>query len=233
MLMALDHLVLAIDRRQLDDLRQQLYAAGFLPAGDPGDNDGHETSDENFVYANGAYLELVWERRDGAGPPIWFKRIPRLQGVGFSTNDYAGDIAPWMGEEGAWDVQVSKVLADGQRFFARGSGPIPMEENEFYLFIMDREQPRMVLGAEPRLRRLTFSGTDAEVWRERLGRWLKLPQADGGYVFDGTEFRFEPDSYDGSWVSLMYTVPSGGGSIPLAHGELALVPESEWAGDGG
>jgi hypothetical protein len=229
MLKALDHLVMAIDRNKLDEIRQQLYDAGFAPGGDPGSHDTTETADENFVYANGAYLELVWELRDGSGPAIWFERIPRLQGVGFSTSDYAADIASWMQEENAWDIQVSKELEDGGRFYARGSGPIPMLENEFYVFIMDREQPRMALGAAPRLRRLTFAGTEADVWRERLGRWLDLPQDDEGYSFDGTQFRFEPDSVSGTWVSLLYTVPSGGGSIPLAHGELSLVPEDEWS----
>jgi hypothetical protein len=227
--MALDHLVMAIDREQLAATGEALRAAGFEPGGDDGDHTNTETADQNWVYANGAYLELVWERAHGSGPAVWFERIPRLQGVGFTTNDYRGDIEPWMSEEGAWDLQVSKVLADGKRFFARGSGPIPMFENEFYVFIMDREQPRFPLGARPTLRRLRFAGTDADEWRARLGKWLHLPEQDGGYQFDGVEFSFEPDSYPGTWVSLVYTVPTGAATIPLAHGELRLLSEVDWS----
>jgi hypothetical protein len=230
MLKALDHLVMAIDRDRLDDIRQQLYAAGFWPGGDPGEHETTKTADENFVYADGAYLELVWELSDASGPSVWFERIPRLQGVGFSSDDYAADIAPWKDEDGAWDVRYAKVLEDGSRFEVRGGGPIAMFDNEFYIFVMDRELPRFPLGAEPRLRRLTFAGTDAELWRERLARWTPMPESDGGgYVFDGTEFRFEPDSFPGSWVSLLYTVPGEGATIPLAHGELVLLQESEWS----
>ena len=219
MITQIDHIILAVDGDSHEALSGQLKGAGFVHA-DAGRHAGG-TENENVAFAGGGFLELLREQSPGSGPPIWFVETPRVQGVGFSTDDYDHDIAGWVDGPGAWNERFDKTLADGTVSSCQAAGPLPREL--FYPFCMDRAAtPWATLGATPRLRRLIFAGAAHQEWRDRFVAWFDLPIIDNGLVCGDVELSFVNGPHPDMRASLAFDVVSAGARIPISGGVIEL-----------
>jgi hypothetical protein len=217
----IDHIILAVDAADKPALSQRLKDAGFVH----GDNGKHPggTANETVAWAGGAFLELLYEQSPGSsGNRNWWRETPRVQGVGFATDNYADDITTWGSPPGSWDRDFPSVRDDGQPASCRAAGPLA-HENEFYVFYMDRPAPDFGdRGATAKLTDVTVRSTDPDAWREKFATWFRLPSQDGALTCDGVTFRFEPGDHEVR-LSLTFEVPGGGGAIPIAGGSIELV----------
>jgi hypothetical protein len=215
-----DHLILAIDRDRHAELSSRLHEAGFVHA-DAGAHPGG-TANENVAFAGGAFLELLFEQSPGSGPAAWFGETPRLQGIGFSTSDFARDSATFLENPGAWDEIFAKVLDDGTKVSSRAAGPVP--RNEFYVFCMARAAPPWRgLGATPRLVEVRFTGREHGLWRERFSDWFSLRPSGDDLLCGDVTFGFEDGPHPQMRGSLTFAVDQAAGVIPISGGTIELV----------
>ena len=220
MLTQIDHIIIAVSSAEQQAISARLKEAGFVH-GDAGRHPSG-TANENVAFASGAFLELLYEQQPGSGPTVWFADTPRVQGIGFSTTDYATDIAAWGSPPGSWDRIFPKTMANGEPSQCRAAGPLPMQE--LYVFYMDRPAPEFGgLGATARLTGVTFRGADHQLWRERFQNWFRLPAADGVLRCGEVGFGFEPGEHSAVRLSLTFAVQQGEGSIPISGGTIELV----------
>src|ERR1700686_4502405 len=169
MITQIDHIILSVAKEGLTPLSNRLREAGFVH-GDAGRHPGG-TANENVAFNGGAFVELLYEQSSGSGPAVWFRETPRVQGIGFSTTNYEGDIASWISLPSAWNRPFHKPLEDGRQMTSQAAGPLPMEE--FYVFCMDREAPPFSnLGASAKLESITFVGSEVALWRSRFENWF-------------------------------------------------------------
>jgi len=219
MIVQIDHIILAIDRTYYPELSSQLKAAGFVHA-DAGKHSGG-TQNENVAFAGGAFLELLHEQSAGSGPAEWFGETPRVQGIGFSTNDYEHDIASWVNNPGAWDQQFSKTLVDGTVSTCQAAGPLP--RHTFYPFVMDRPAtPWGSLGASAVLREVTFAGAAYRQWHERFAGWFGLQGDDGSLNCGDAKLKFVDGPHPDMRASLSFDVATAGRQIPISGGTIEL-----------
>jgi hypothetical protein len=219
----IDHIIVAVSSADQPALSARLKEAGFVH-GDAGRHPGG-TANENVAFASGAFLELLYEQEPGSGPAVWFGDTPRVQGIGFSTADYAADIAAWGRPPGSWDRTFPKILDNGQPSECRAAGPLPMQE--FYVFYMDRPAPDFGgLGATARLTGVTFRGADHQLWQDRFRTWFRLPAAGRNLSCGDVTFRFEPGDHSAVRLSLTFAVRQGEGTIPISGGTIELVKDS-------
>ena len=225
MLTQVDHIIVAVARDEQPELSRRLKAAGFVH-GDAGKHEGG-TANENVAFAGGGFLELLYEQEDGSGPAVWYEETPRVQAIGFGTDEYESDITTWAGAEGSWDHDFTKALDSGGTLRMRAGGPIPRDE--FYVFYMRRIRPSYdVSQATARLTEVRFAGKQAEFWRERLASWFRLP-GDGADLHspEGVRFCFQDGPHPRVRLSLAFDVQSGEGTIPLAGGTIELRRATE------
>ena len=217
----IDHIIVAVHAAQRTALSEQLRAAGFVH-GDAGTH-GESTANENVAFAGGGFLELLYEQSPGSGPGVWFAETPRVQGIGVSTDDYAGDIAAWGTPPGSWDQTFGKILDTGQPSECRAAGPIPRDE--FYVFYMDRPETDFTgLGATARLTDIIVRGEQSPLWHDRFRYWFGLPAADGGLRCGDVTFRFEPGPHPAIRLSLKFAVdPAAAAVIPISGGTIELA----------
>lgn len=234
MIFAVDHIVFAVaasDRAPLADL---LVGRGLATI--PLELDFPEigAASESVATADGSFVELVYETKPGKAPAAWFEALPRVIGVGFSSDDFERDVAAWGEQEGMWLMDEDKTLADGSVLNIHAAGPHPHFE-DLYVFLMDRtELPYADRGARAGLRALTFSGATAHDWRDRLAGWFGLVHTPAGFrVGDGRgseiEVRFEANDSAGVQVSPTFGVPFYAEPIALAAGEIRFTRLGEGA----
>jgi hypothetical protein len=220
MITEIDHIIIAVDRPQQGELSERLKRAGLVH----GDAGRHPTgtANENVAFSSGGFLELLYEAEPGAANPVWFAETPRVQGVGFSTTDYAADVAGFTQDDGSWNRVFTKEQDDGSRTAILAAGPLPM--NEFYPFVMDRPSPPFAdLGATARLTSLTFAGARHAHWRERFQEWFSLSERNGGLLAGDVELRFVDGPHPDMRTSLELAVSDAAGSIPISGGAIELV----------
>jgi hypothetical protein len=210
-----DHLVLCGRREDLRRLRDCLSPAGFVPVPGRLRFDEIGAHSESLAYRGGGFVEVVYEVRPGEAPRPWFDGpVPRLIGIGVSSDAFERDTAGWL-----WTMDDEQVLDDGSTLRSHAAGPHE-HLSGLYVFAMDR--PDRVLdhpglGGTAELAALTFAGRDAEAWGERLRGWLGRPDAIGG-----VELRFVDAGAPGVAVTPTFRVGSAAGSVPLAAGSIEL-----------
>lgn len=220
MITQIDHIILSVAQEGLPELSDRLKQAGFVH-GDAGQHPGG-TANENVAFRGGAFIELLHEQSPGSGPAVWFRETPRIQGIGFSTTDYEGDIAPWISLSTAWNRPFHKMLEDGRQMTSQAAGPLPMEE--FYVFCMDREGPPFSsLGATAKLESITFAGSEAGLWHNRFRDWFGLKELRNSLLCGDVQLRFEEGPHPRIRASLRFLVQTRGGTIPVSGGSIELL----------
>jgi hypothetical protein len=209
-----DHLVLCGTRDDHRRLGERLVPAGFVPVPGRLRFDDHGVHSESLAYRDGAFVEVVYEVGPGA-PEVWFGHgLPRVMGIGVSTDAFAEDTAGWH-----WTMDETQTLDDGTPHRIVAAGPHE-HRSEVYLFAMDRPDRSLdhpQLGGSARLAALTFAGAEHELWRSRLASWLGEASAVGD-----VELRFEPGPHERIAVTPTFAVDAAPGMVELAAGELRL-----------
>jgi hypothetical protein len=212
----IDHLVLAGTPADHAALCERLTPAGFVPVPGRLRFDEIGAHSESLAYAEGAFVEVVYEVRVGAAPRVWFDApLPRLMGIGVSSDDFDRDTAGW-----EWTMDEEQTLHDGSTLRIHAAGPHP-HMSSLYLFAMDRPDrvlDHRGLGGTARLVELRFEGRDHLHWRTRTKRWLGRADAVGDVAL-----RFVPGSLAGIAVTPVFAVPGGAGWAELAAGAIELV----------
>lgn len=218
MIFGVDHLVLCGGRNDLELIRSRLSPAGFVPVPGRLRFDEIGAHSESLAYQGGGFVEVVYEVRPGEGPPVWFEgRVPRLMGIGVSSDDFERDTAGWL-----WRMDEEQVLDDGSPLRIHAAGPHE-HLSPVYLFAMDRPGRRLDyphLGGVARLVSLTFVGQEASLWQQQLGVWLGDSEAIGE-----VELRFIEGNETGVVVTAGFRVPAAAGTFALASGSLELVAD--------
>lgn len=216
MIFGIDHLVLAGTRADHASLSERLAPAGFAQVPGRLRFDEIGAHSESLAYAHGAFVEVVYEVREGAAPRVWFDGpVPRVMGIGVSTDDFERDTAGW-----EWTMDEEQVLDDGSTLRIHAAGPHE-HLSALYIFAMDRADRILDhpgLGGTAQLMELRFEGRDCGAWRSRLARWLGSSEAVGEVAL-----RFDEGGREGVAVTPVFAVPGGAGSVPLAAGAIELV----------
>lgn len=213
----IDHLVFCGTRADRTRLAERLGPAGFVAVPGKLRFDKLGVHSESLAYRGGGYVEIVYQVEPDRAPAVWFApEMPRLMGIGFSTDSFDEDTAGWL-----WTMDEEQILDDGSRLRIHAAGPHE-HLSEFYVFAMDRpdrtlDHPQLCGTAE--LVALTFSGAEHVRWRECLEDSLGLD----GHV-GAIELRFEPGPHPRVAATPTFRVRAADGVVPLATGAIRLAP---------
>jgi hypothetical protein len=217
---SIDHVVFSATRKQRTGLLAALHSSGFAALPDDFHLEFPEDgcASDSTGYRGGASLEFVYPGDQADGPGPWFAEVPRVIGLGFSSDSFEADTA-WDGDPGAWTMPE-------QQGFPNSAGPHE-HFSDFYVFVMNRKDgllqfPELTSG--PRLTAITLAGGGASVWRDRLSRWLALPASGDGLAVGDVRIGFTDGPHPGVRATLTFEVSGGPAVIPLGSGELRLVP---------
>src|SRR5260370_41684778 len=86
-----DHVVLAAKRQQASDLITALQGYGFSPLDYHLEFPDDHLASDSVGLQGGISLEFVYETAEHEGPAAWFDQVPRVIGIGFSSDDFAID----------------------------------------------------------------------------------------------------------------------------------------------
>jgi len=210
----IDHLVLCGTRDDHRRLAERLGRSGFSTVPNPFRFDDIGAHSQSLAFRDGAYVEVVYEVGPGA-PAVWFGGdVPRVMGIGVSTDDYERDTAGW-----TWHMDETLTLDDGTPHRIIGAGPHE-HLSELYVFAMDRPDRRLdwpEIAGSPRLEAIRFEGAGSGEWRDNFARWFGSSEAIGEVAL-----RFEDGPHARVAVSLEFAVESEPGSVPLAVGAIEL-----------
>ena len=216
MIFGIDHLVLCGSRDNLERLRARLSPAGFVPVPGKLRFDEIGAHSESLAYRGGGFVEVVYEVRADEAPRAWFDGpVPRVIGIGVSSDDFEHDTAGWL-----WTMDEEQVLEDGTSLRIHAAGPHE-HLSPLYLFSMDRPERTLDhphLGGLAELASLTFNGQEAALWRRQLDKWL-----GGSDAIGDIELRFVEDGERGAVVTPAFKVTAAAGTVPLAAGSIELV----------
>lgn len=214
MFFGIDHIVVCGTRDDHRALAKRLGPAGFTPVPGRLRFDENGVHSESLAYRGGGFVEVVYPVGPNA-PTAWFsKDVPRVIGIGVSTDAFETDTAGWL-----WSMDEELLLDDGSRHRIHAAGPHE-HLSELYLFAMDRPDRTLdhpELGGTATLVQLTFSGGEHELWRDRLHGWLGKAERIGD-----VEVRFEPSPHPGVQVSLTFRVLASPRSVRLSTGAIEL-----------
>jgi hypothetical protein len=187
MLIGIDRVIIPIDEGERNELSQRLVDAGLVYAGDTGLED-HPTADAHFALERGGFIELVWEREPGTSPfPNLFDDMPRVAGLGFTSNEFDADRQRFAGEKTAWLWERSAEEGGA----SRSAGPATVGKEDPYLFLIDGQRlPYVESGAAGRLTEIVIEGTSAPERRRRYADSLAVPFEDQQFVVGDTTVRF-------------------------------------------
>ena len=228
MIFAIDHIVFGVSPEQSRRLRAKLVRAGFTPEPFALEFPEIGAASESVSFAGGGFIEFVAAFDESLAPPIWFADIPRVIGLGFSSDDFDAD-TNWSAETGAWVMNEDHRLPDGSRLSIHAAGP-HAHFSEFYAFVMDRPDGHLQFPerkAGPRLRSLSFAGETADLWRERFSEWFRLPSAAGSLAVGDVELRFEHRREPGIRVTPRFNGASRSESVELTTGSIELVASAK------
>ena len=222
MIFGVDHVVFAstaADRRGIGD---RLESAGARAESFTLDFPEDGVSSDSWSLASGAYLEFVVERPGRSGPSRWFDAPTRVIGVGFSSDDFAADVA-WPGEEGRWRLDEEVVLPDGSHHRIVAAGPHE-HASPFYVFVMDRPGRRLDFPpneAAPRLIGIDLRGAEAVEFGTRVAGWLGQPLVAGAFRAGDCEVRLLDRPEPGVRAALRLAGDVAA-DIPLAVGGIEI-----------
>ena len=198
MIYAIDHVVMAVPASGKDALADDLLERGLADIPLHLEFPEIGAASDSYATRAGSFVELVYETSAGEAPAVWMTEMPRVIGLGFSSDDFEFDIAGWIEGAGSWRMDEDHELADGSVLNIRAAGPHPHFES-FYVFVMDRPggAPYRNAGARADLTTLTFEGRDAPAWRERLQEWFRLPALAADLRAGGVTLQFRPNAEPG------------------------------------
>jgi hypothetical protein len=215
MFFGVDHLVFAAARELDPQLVAPLDRAGFVLAPGRLRFDDAGVHSHSHAYVDGAYVELVYPVGPAA-PQVWFgANVPRLIGIGVSTDAFDSDTAGWL-----WTIDEEQRLDEVTTLRIHAAGPHE-HLSELYLFAMDR--PDRVLdhpglGGTPELVRLELRGRGHERWRACIESWLGRSDHIGP-----TELFFADGPHEDVAVSPVFRCGTGAAAlVPLAVGAIVL-----------
>jgi hypothetical protein len=221
---SIDHIVIPLrSDSEREAVARRVAAAGFV-LGDSGRSDINRTTNQLFAFTGGAFLELACEEAPRACPLAGLFDVSRIAGVGFTSSDIDQD-ARWHGApgaEGEWLWEHDGESSTGVRRSYRANGPVAVG-SDHYIFLMEGTEPLYAgVEAAPRLEEIRVGGTESGIWRTRYRDWLNLA-ADGGDLSVGdVTLRFAETGTDGVEVQLVFSVPTGAGTIELEKGSIHL-----------
>lgn len=225
MFFGIDHIVVCGTRDDHRNLTERLGPAGFVPVPGRLRFDESGVHSESLAYRGGGFVEVVYPVGASAPAPWFDQEVPRVIGIGVSTDAFEADTAGWL-----WTMNEELLLDDGTRHRIHAAGPHE-HLSELYVFAMDRPDRALDhpgLGGRARLVGLTFAGGEAEQWRNQLRGWLGTEERIGE-----VELEFEPGSHPQARVSLTFEVPASPGLVPLAAGTIELTVRHEPGSDPG
>lgn len=227
----IDHIIVATKGPEHEALSQRLARAGFV-RGDTADLD-LGVSNEHVLFSSGAFLEVLHSSSEDGGPEEWFTETPRIQGIGFTTDDFDDTMASWGDPPHSWHGEFGGTVpddAEGRGRKIRGAGP-SKHVAEFYPFIMDRPSPSpayQASGASATLTTITIRGKDPQLWREQFRERFRLQPADVGLTTDdGVTILFEQGNTSQPRPSLEFSVTQAPGSIEMPSGTISLKAYDE------
>lgn len=218
MIFAIDHIVFCATPAQRDTLIAALRHGGFAPLDFHLDFPEDGSASDSVGFRGGGSLEFVYQTGGATGGPgPWFAETPRVMGLGFSSDDFAADTG-WDGDPGHWTM-------DEQQGFPNSAGPHE-HKSDFYVFVMNRsggvlQFPELTSG--PRLARITLAGQAAPQWKDRLARWLKLPERGDGLAVGDTELVFTDGPHPNVRATLTFTSDGDREVIGLSSGAIELA----------
>ncbi|MDQ3894699.1 MAG: hypothetical protein M3292_08565 [Actinomycetota bacterium] len=223
MIYAVDHVVCAVSAVERDSLATRLLEAGLRSLPLHLDFAEIGAASDSYATASGSFVELVYETARGRAPQAWCTELPRVIGIGFSSDDFKSDIAEWVKRDGAWTMDEEHVLGDGSSVKIRAAGPHP-HFDDFYVFVMDRAGglPYRDHGATARLAAITLAGQRADEWRERLAAWLGVEENVGD-----TTLAFTLVSHPSIRASLAFETALSVEPIELGAGSMRFVSTGE------
>jgi hypothetical protein len=219
MLIGIDRVIIPIDEGERDELSQRLVDAGLIYAGDTG-LDGHPTADAHFALQGGGFVELVWEREPGASPfRSLFDSMPRVAGLGFTSNDFDNDRQRFAGERAAWLWERSAEEGGA----SRSAGPATVGEEDPYLFLIDGQRlPYAESGATGRLTEIVVEGRSAAERRRRYAESLAVTFQDQQFVVGDTTVRFRQTTGVTTATSLTVDGARVDGELQLSRGAISF-----------
>jgi hypothetical protein len=220
MLIGIDRVIIPIDEDEREDLSRRLVDAGLVYTGDTGLSD-HPTADAHFALEGGGFIELVWEREPGTSPfRDLFDAMPRVAGLGFTSNDFDADRQRFAGEGTAWLWERS---AEDEGGASRSAGPATVGEEDPYLFLIDGQRlPYADAGATGRLTEIMIEGISAPERRRRYVESLAVTFQDDQFIVGGTTVRFRQD--DGMPIANSLTIDGAriDDELRLARGAMSF-----------
>ncbi|HEY0276713.1 MAG TPA: hypothetical protein VGC32_00455 [Solirubrobacterales bacterium] len=222
MIFGVDHLVFASTAAERGEIGGRLEAAGARAEAFTLDFPEDGVSSDSWSLASGAYLEFVVEAPGRSGPPLWFDAPTRVIGIGFSSDDFAADVA-WHGEEERWQMDEEIVLPDGTGHRIVAAGP-HLHASPFYVFVMDRPGRGLDFPpneAAPALVGIDLHGTEAVEFGTRVAGWLGLPLVDGSFHAGDCEVRLLDGPNEGVRATLRLAADMPA-EIPLAVGKIEI-----------
>lgn len=217
MFFGIDHLVFCGTRADHSRFTTRLEAAGFVPVPGRLRFDDSGVHSESIAYKGGGFIETVYQVAEGAPEPWFGGAVPRLMGIGISSDSFDSDTSGWL-----WTMDEEQVLDDGSTLRIHAAGPHE-HLSELYLFAMDRPERLLdhpQLGGQAELVELTFAGAEHELWRRRITEWLGKASAVGD-----VEFRFVDGAAPTVSVTPTFRVFTAAGSLELAAGAIELISD--------
>jgi hypothetical protein len=222
MIFGVDHIVFASTPAERREIGERLKSAGARAEAFTLDFPEDGVSSDSWSLASGAYLEFVVEQPGRSGPPLWFDAPTRVIGIGFSSDDFAADVA-WPGEADRWQMDEVIVLPDGTRHRIVAAGP-HLHASPFYVFVMDRPGRGLDFPpneAAPALVGIDLHGAEAVEFGTRVAGWLGLPLEGGAFRAGDCEIRLLDGSEPGVRASLRLASEAAA-DIPLAVGRIEI-----------
>jgi hypothetical protein len=223
LIFAVDHVVLAAACEERERVGGWIESHGFRARPFPLDFPGSGASSESWSYGSGGFLEFVVESERGAGAAEWFSGTPRVIGLGFASDDFGSDTS-WESEDGVWRMNEDHVLPDGAVLTIDAAGP-HRHASSFYVFVMNRSSGKLEFDADPEaptLARIVLTGADANLWRENLGRWLKIPVSGRELGVGDVTLEFVWTEEPGVRASLVFSTNGAEDTHALAAGSIVL-----------
>ncbi len=222
MIFGVDHIVFSSTPSERREIGERLESSGARAESFTLDFPEDGVSSDSWSLASGAYLEFVVEAPGRSGPPLWFDAPTRVIGIGFSSDDFAADVA-WHGEEERWQMDEEIVLPDGTGHRIVAAGP-HLHASPFYVFVMDRPGRGLDFPpneAAPALVGIDLHGTEAVEFGTRVAGWLGLPLVDGSFHAGDCEVRLLDGPNEGVRATLRLAADMPA-EIPLAVGKIEI-----------
>jgi hypothetical protein len=223
---SIDHIVFAATRAQRTDLMAELSQLGFRTEAFTLEFPEIGATSESLSFSGGAFVEFVVCDDERLAPTLWFELTPRVIGLGFSSDDFAGDTDWWDWRE-AWRMNEDHVLPSEGVLNIHAAGPHE-HRSPFYVFVMDRSEGRLEFPLNvsgPELERITIAGRRAEDCHRQLAEWLRVPSVNGKLMVGATELTFADADHPNVAVSLVFSdAEADAREISLAAGTLSVRP---------